>query len=667
MDSKNPHLNEETSDYDAESIKVLKGLEGVRKRPSMYIGDTGENGLHHLIFEVIDNSIDESLAGYCDKIDIIINMDNSIDILDNGRGIPTGKHPEYDKYTPEVILEHLHAGGKFDNKSYRISGGLHGVGLSVVNALTEWLIVEINREGKLYKQKFSKGKSVSEPRIKDLSKNDVNKTGTKISFYPDNEIFNFNPEDDIWNITKISNRVRDLAFLNPNAKFTIKNENIDEPIEYHFKGGLVDFVSYLNRNKKLLNPNPIYFKKSFIKKKESSIEEIFIEVAMQYNHGYTSNILTFANTINTTEGGTHLTGFKGALTRVMNSYLEKEKFKGEILSGEDIREGLTAILSVMLPNPQFESQTKIKLGNPEVRQIVSKIASSELEKYLEENQDTAKLIIRKMLAAKKAREAAQKAKSMIRRKSALSSLHLPGKLADCSSKNPEECELFIVEGNSAGGSAKQGRVRQYQAILPLRGKILNVEKSRIDKILSNKEIQAMISAIGVGLVELDDEAFDLSKLRYHKIIIMCDADVDGGHIETLLLTFFFRYMKPLIENGHLYVALPPLFKVSYKKTNKYVYSEEERKSFIEELVNKYKILENNRGSIKIQRYKGLGEMNPKQLFDTTMDKKKRSLIQVKIEDFIEEDQKFSKLMGEDVQPRKNFIAERYTDVKSLDI
>lgn len=670
MDSNKNHQNQNNSVYDAESIKVLKGLEGVRKRPAMYIGDTGENGLHHLIFEVIDNSIDESLAGFCDKIDIIINSDNSVEIIDNGRGIPIGKHPEYDKYTPEVILEHLHAGGKFDSKAYRISGGLHGVGLSVVCALTEKLIVEVKREGKLYRQNFSKGVSVSEPEIINLPENEVNITETKISFYPDNEIFDFNPEDDIWNITKISNRVRELAFLNPNTKFSILNENIEEPIEYYFKGGLIDFVSFLNKNKKLLIPTPIYFKKAFVKKKESGTEEILVEVAMQYNQSYGTNILTFANTINTKEGGTHLTGFKGALTRVMNSYLENEqfkKFKGMILSGEDVREGLTAILSIMLPDPQFESQTKIKLGNPEIRQIVSRIVSNELEKHLEENPETAKSIIYKALEAKKARDAAQSAKQLIRRKSALDSIRLPGKLADCSSSESEKCELFIVEGSSAGGSAKQGRDREFQAILPLRGKILNVEKSRIHKILNNKEIQAMIKTIDAGIEGIDDEPFDLTKLRYHKIIIMCDADIDGSHIETLLLTFFFRYMRPLIENGHLYVALPPLYKINYKKFKKYAFNDKERDNIVKDLMEKYKIKIENKGSIKIQRYKGLGEMNPPELYETTMNKDNRSLLRVKIEDLIETDQIFSQLMGDDVQPRKKFIVDKYKDVKVLDI
>lgn len=670
MDSNKHPQNQNNSVYDAESIKVLKGLEGVRKRPAMYIGDTGENGLHHLIFEVIDNSIDESLAGFCDKIDIIINSDNSVEIIDNGRGIPIGKHPEYDKYTPEVILEHLHAGGKFDSKAYRISGGLHGVGLSVVSALTEKLIVEIKREGKLYKQIFSKGVSVSEPEIINLPENEVNITETKISFYPDNEIFDFNPEDDIWNISKISNRVRELAFLAPNTKFSILNENIEEPIEYYFKGGLIDFVSFLNKNKKLLIPTPIYLKKAFVKKKESGTEEILVEVAMQYNQSYGTNILTFVNTINTIEGGTHLTGFKGALTRVMNSYLENEKFKkfkDVILSGEDVREGLTAILSIMLPDPQFESQTKIKLGNPEIRQIVSRIVSNELEKYLEENPEIAKSIIYKALEAKKARDAAQKAKSLIRRKSVLDSIRLPGKLADCSSSESEKCELFIVEGSSAGGSAKQGRDREFQAILPLRGKILNVEKSRIHKILNNNEIQAMIKTIDAGIEGIDDEPFDLAKLRYHKIIIMCDADIDGSHIETLLLTFFFRYMRPLIEKGHLYIALPPLYKIHYRNFTRYAFNDKERDNTVKDLMEKYKIKMENKGSIKIQRYKGLGEMNPQELYETTMNKDNRSLLRVKIEDLIETDQIFSQLMGDDVQPRKKFITDKYKDVKVLDI
>lgn len=665
-----PPNNQENNDYDADSIQVLKGLEGVRKRPSMYIGDTSEKGLHHLIFEILDNSVDEGMAGYCDTIHLNIKEDKSIEISDNGRGIPIGENPEYKKPTPEVILEHLHAGGKFDSKSYRISGGLHGVGMSVVNALAEWLIVEIKRDGLYYKQKFSKGVKASEPEIINLPENEADATGTTITFYPDNEIFDFNPEEDFWNTTVVSNRVRELAFLNPNIRFIMNSYTLEEPKEYFFEGGLLDFVAYLNQNKKILNPEPIYIIRNYEHTRDTSKEDILIEVAMQYNYGYSEIILTFANTINTTEGGTHLEGFKRALTRVMNSQLEKEmfkKYKDLQLSGDDIREGLIAIISVKLPDPQFESQTKIKLGNPEIRQIVSRVVTRDLEKYLEEHPDLSNLIITKAVEAKKARDAAVKAKDMIRRKSALTSLRLPGKLADCSSKNPEECELFIVEGNSAGGSAKQGRVRQYQAILPLRGKILNVEKSRLDKIIGNKEIQAMINAIGVELAGQDGEAFDLSKLRYHKIIIMCDADVDGGHIETLLLTFFFRYMRPLIEKGHLYVALPPLFRVSYKKTKRYVYSEAEREKFTEELIKKYEISKNNIDSIKIQRYKGLGEMNPPQLFDTTMDINKRSLLRVIIDDFIDSDMRFTRLMGEDVQPRKKFIAERYADVKSLDI
>jgi DNA gyrase subunit B len=675
LNSNKPPKKQDNSVYDAESIQVLKGLEGVRKRPSMYIGDTGDKGLHHLIFEIIDNSIDESLEGVCDKIDIIINDDNSIDIIDNGRGIPIGKHPEYDKYTPEVILEHLHAGGKFDNKSYKISGGLHGVGMSVVNALTEWLIVEIKREGKLYRQKFSKGLRVSDPEIQNLPENELDVTGTKISFYPDSEIFEFNPEDDIWDIKEISRRVRELAFLNPNATFTITSEIIEESIEYHFKGGLVDFVKFLNKDKSPLNENPIHFEKSLVYESDTGSKNIVIEVAIQYNKGYTTNIMSFANTINTTEGGTHKDGFNKGLSKAIRDYFEKVnsgKENEEKIKTEDTREGLTGIISLMLPEPQFESQTKIKLGNPEISTIVYQVVKKEMGTYLEENPTIASILMLKVKEAKIAREKAQRARELIRKSFSSDSFSLAGKLEDCTSKNPEICELFIVEGDSAGGSAIEGRNAETQAILPLRGKILNVEKSRIYKILNNNEIQSLISSIGVGVKGIDEESFDISKLRYDKIIIMCDADIDGAHIKTLLLTFFFRYMRPLIENGHIYVALPPLYKIGYQKSKNigktiYAYTDSEREKAVEKLIDEYDLSEEARNKITISRYKGLGEMDPEELAETTMDLNERTLLKVKIDDFIESDQTFSQLMGEEVSPRKKFITENYKYVKLLDI
>ena len=667
------------SSYDAEDIKVLKGLEGVRKRPAMYIGDTGKKGLHHLVFEVLDNSVDEVMEGYANVVKITLNKDNSVEVYDNGRGIPIDTHPEFKKPALEVIMENLHSGGKFDNKSYKISGGLHGVGLSVVNALTEWLDVEVCRDGLLYKQKFSRGKKVSDPVITNV---DPNKDSyTKICFYPDPEIFDFDPDERIFNQAIISNRVRELAFLTPQARFELIDEFSDEVEEFYYEGGIKEFVAYLNRDKQPLHNDIIYISDSA---KDDKGSTVYCEIAMQYNQGYQTNILTYANTINTIEGGTHLTGFKSALTRTFNSYIAnnmEKKYKNHYLSGTDTREGLTAVISVKLTDPQFESQTKIKLGNPEIRQIISQIVSDKLTEYLEENPQTAKKIILKTINAKIAREAAQKARQLIRRKSALDNARMPGKLADCSTNNPEQAEIFIVEGDSAGGSAKQGRDRTYQAILPLRGKILNVEKARIDKILNNNEIQAIIKALGVGVQEPsvvngsneDDEEtqeenngeFDLSKLRYHKVILMTDADVDGNHIETLLLTFFFRYMRPLIDAGHLYIAVPPLYKISYKNIKKYIHSEQEKVEMIKEIVEKYKL--KNPDSIKIQRYKGLGEMNPDELYETTMNKETRILKKIVYDDFIENDLIFTKLMGKEVKSRKKFIIDNFNEVKQLDI
>jgi DNA gyrase subunit B len=664
--------------YDADDIKVLKGLEGVRKRPAMYIGDQGKHGLHHLIFEVLDNSVDEAMGGYADEIKVTLYKDNSVQVHDNGRGIPIDIHPEFNKPALEVIMEHLHSGGKFDSKSYKISGGLHGVGLSVVNALTEWMNVEVCRDGHCYKQKFSKGKKVSEPEITNITRDG---TYTKIRFFPDSEIFEFEPDGQIFSAHTISNRIRELAFLTPHTRFEIHNKFNDEKQEFHYEGGLKEFISYLNKDKQPLHNDIIHINDS-TQDEDGSI--FYVELGMQYNQGYQTNILTYANTINTIEGGVHLTGLKSALTRVFNSYIEnymEKKYKEHLLSGSDTREGLSAVLSVKLPDPQFESQTKIKLGNPELRQIVSQIVTDRLTQYFEEHPDTAKKIVLKTINAKLAREAAQKARNLIRRKSALDSARMPGKLADCSSNDPEKVELFIVEGDSAGGPAKQGRDRTYQAILPIRGKILNVEKARIDKVLQNNEIQAIIKALGVGFQEANvangsngeseengdesEDNFDLSKLRYHKVIIMCDADVDGFHIETLLLTFFFRYLRPLIDEGHLYIAVPPLYKVAYKKTKEYVYSDQEKDNFLKNIKTKYNL--KNTESISVQRYKGLGEMNSDELYETTMKKDTRRLKKVTYEDYLENDLIFTKLMGREVKARKKFIISNFDEVKTLDI
>lgn len=652
----------DNNNYDAEDIQVLKGLEGVRRRPAMYIGDTEKKGLHHLIFEVLDNSVDEAIAGFANEVKLTFNTDNSIEVFDNGRGIPIDNHPEYNKPAIELIMEQLHSGGKFDNKSYKISGGLHGVGLSVVNALTEWLLVEINRDGVCYKQKFSRGVRASDPEITQTGNR---LTSTKIIFYPDKEIFEFNPDERIFNIYTIINRVRELAFLTPSTKFLINDKFTEEEEEFYYEGGLMEFISYLNKNRQPLHEKIILINDSHEFEDGS---KVYVDIAIQYNQSYQTNILTYANTINTIEGGTHLTGFKASLTRTLNSYIEKnldKTLKEHVLSGSDAREGLSAIISVKLPDPQFESQTKIKLGNPEIRQIVSQIVTDRLTQFLEENPQVAKKIVLKNIDAKKAREAAQKARLSIRRKSALDSARMPGKLADCSSNDPEKCEIFIVEGDSAGGSAKQGRDRTYQAILPLRGKIINVEKSRLDKIFQNTEIQAIIKALGVGVENVNEEEFKIENLRYHKIIIFCDADIDGAHIKTLLLTFFFRYMRALIDEGYLYVAVPPLYKLSYRKNKEYVYTDKEKEEKFEEYKIKYDLEKTD--SIKVQRYKGLGEMNPEELYETTMRKETRYLRRVTYEDYLVNDLIFSKLMGPEVKSRRKFIQTRYNDVTYLDL
>ncbi len=661
--------------YDADDIQVLKGLEGVRKRPALYIGSTGKKGLHHLIFEVLDNSVDEAMGGYADEIKVTLFKNNSVEIHDNGRGIPIDEHPEFKKPALEVIMEHLHSGGKFDNKSYKISGGLHGVGLSVVSALAEWMDVEVCRDGLCYKQKFSKGKKASEPEITEVK---TDKSYTKITFYPDNSIFEFDPKEPIYNTHTIIARMRELAFLTPHTRFEIFDNFKDEQEEFHYEGGIKEFISYLNKDRQPLHSDIIYINDSYTTDDGSVI---MCEIAAQYNQGFQTNILSYANTINTTEGGVHLTGFKSALTRGFNAYIEnfmEKKYKDHVLTGTDTREGLSAIISVKLPDPQFESQTKIKLGNPEVRQIVSQMVSDKLTQYLEENPQTAKRIVMKTINAKIAREAAQQARMLIRRKSALDSARMPGKLADCSSNKPEECELFIVEGPSAGGSAKQGRDRSYQAILPLKGKILNVEKARMDKIYQNNEIQAITKVLGVGFIESSDlngddkedeeengSKFNLDKLRYHKVVIMCDADIDGYHIETLLLTFFFRHMRPLIDEGHLYIACPPLHKVSYRKNKQYVFSDTEKDQCIQEFKVKYNL--NDTSSIKVQRYKGLGEMNASELYETTMRKESRKLKRVTYEDYLENDLMFTRLMGKEVKARKKFIFNNFDEVNMLDV
>jgi DNA gyrase subunit B len=628
--------------YDASQIQVLEGLDPVRKRPGMYIGSTSSRGLHHLVYEIVDNSVDEAMAGYCDEINVVIHQDNSVTVTDNGRGIPVENHPQMDKPAVEVVLTVLHAGGKFGGEGYKVSGGLHGVGMSVVNALSELLEVKIQRDGYIYQQKYQRGVPVTE--LKNIGK--ANKTGTEITFKPDPEIFQ---ETTVFSFDTLTNRLRELSFLNKGLKITIKDERDKQEKIYLHKGGIIDFVKYLNKNKDVLFAAPIYF--------EKEKEGIHVEVSMQYNDGYAENIYSFANNINTHEGGTHEQGFKAALTRVINDYGRKYniiKEKESNLSGEDIREGLTAVISVKVPEPQFEGQTKTKLGNSEVRGIVDSVLTENLQTFLEENPSTSKKIIEKSVSAARAREAARKARELTRRKNVLENSTLPGKLADCSSKDPAESELYLVEGDSAGGSAKQGRDRKFQAILPLRGKIINVEKARLDKILGNEEIKAMITAMGTGIA--DD--FDLEKARYHKLIIMTDADVDGSHIRTLLLTFFYRYMKDLITSGYVYIAQPPLFKVTKGKDISYAYNEDELEQLLQRL---------GRHNYNIQRYKGLGEMNPEQLWETTMDPENRTILKVTLEDAMKADEIFTILMGDKVEPRREFIQTHAKNVRNLDI
>ncbi len=629
------------NNYDASQIQVLEGLEPVRKRPGMYIGSTDARGLHHLVYEVVDNSVDEAMAGYCDCISVTIMKDGSVCVEDNGRGIPVEIHPKVGKSTLEVALTMLHAGGKFGGSGYKVSGGLHGVGVSVVNALSKKLVASVKRDGKIYSMSFSRGVAESDIQVT----GETDGTGTIIKFWPDDEIF----ETTDFEFDTLKSRLRELAFLNKGVRIKINDERIGKESDYQFGGGIIEFVKYLNKNKTFLHPEPIYMRSE----KDSTI----VEIAMQYNDSYNENIYTFANNIPTHEGGTHLMGFKSGLTRVMNDYARRFgliKEKDENLSGEDIREGLTAIISVKLTNPQFEGQTKTKLGNSEIRPLVDTALAEELRAFLEENPSVAREVLNKCLVAQHAREAARKARELTRRKSILESASLPGKLADCSERDADKCEIFIVEGDSAGGSAKQGRDRRFQAILPLRGKILNVEKTRQDKALANAEIKAMATAFGAGI----GEEFDVSKLRYNRIICMTDADVDGSHIRILLLTFFYRYMKQLIEAGHVYIAQPPLYKVAKNKTDKYLYSDEALEKYLAEI---------GKEGATIQRYKGLGEMNPEQLWETTMDPENRTLLQVSVQNAIEAEEIFTILMGDQVEPRKEFIEQNAKLVVNLDV
>ena len=649
MPKRKKKINKSDDQYTAKQIQVLEGLEAVRKRPSMYIGSTSSRGLHHLLDEVVDNSIDEAMAGYCKKIEVVIHPDNSVTVTDDGRGIPVDIHKETKLPAVTIVLTKLHAGGKFGGGGYRVAGGLHGVGISVVNALSEWLEVEVTRDKKIFFQKFEKGDAVSD--LKKIGKS--SRTGTKITFKPDPTIF----EDINFNFDNITHRLREIAFLNAGVKIDLKDEREENrEISYKYNGGITEFVNYLNKNKDVLFPSPICF--------TGKKDDIEVEAALQYNDSYMENILSFANNINTEEGGTHLAGFKAAITRVINDYARNniassngKKFslkEGENnLSGNDVREGLTAVISVKLLNPQFEGQTKTKLGNSEVRSVVSYVVGEGLNNFLNENPSVSKKILAKAISALSAREAARKARNLIRQKNGILGLGtLPGKLADCSEKDPLFREIFLVEGDSAGGSAKQGRDRRFQAILPLRGKILNVEKARLHKILDNNEIKSMVTALGINI----GEDLDIEKLRYYKVIIMTDADVDGAHIKTLLLTFFYRYMKPLIERGNIYVAQPPLYKVEYNKKSHYLFNDQE-------LSDKLKEIE---GNPRIQRYKGLGEMNPEQLWETTMNPENRVLKRIELEDNIDAEDMFTILMGNKVEPRRDFIYKHGLEVKELD-
>lgn len=635
-----------SQEYGADQIQILEGLEAVRKRPGMYIGSTSSKGLHHLVYEIVDNAVDEALAGYCDTILVTLNPDNSVTVLDNGRGIPIGINQKAGIPAVEVVFTILHAGGKFGGGGYKVSGGLHGVGASVVNALSQWLEVEIYIDGKIYKQRYERG-NVMYP-LKEIGTTDRN--GTKVTFLPDPEIF----EETIFDFEVLKQRLREMAFLTKNIKIILRDERPEEPLEkvFHYEGGIKEYVQYLNKHKDPLYQEIIYC--------EGQRDEIYVEVAMQHNSTYTEGIYSFVNNITTPEGGTHLIGFKNALTKTFNDYARSQKYLKENepnLSGEDIREGLTAIISIKIPEPQFEGQTKQKLGNSEARGAVESVVSEQLTYFLELNPQVAKMMVEKAILAQRAREAARKARDLTRRKTALDSMSLPGKLADCSEKDPAKCEIYIVEGDSAGGSAKTARSRATQAILPLRGKILNVEKSRLDKILVNNEIKAMITAFGTGI----SDDFDISKLRYHKIIIMTDADVDGAHISTLLLTFFYRFMPELIKQGYVYLAKPPLYKIERNKMVRYAYSDEELNQILKEI--------GRDGNNKIQRYKGLGEMNADQLWETTMDPERRILLRVTMDEdqSSEIDLTFTTLMGDKVEPRREFIEKNAKFASNLDI
>ena len=635
------------SEYGADQIQILEGLEAVRKRPGMYIGSTSIRGLHHLVYEIVDNAVDEALAGYCDTIQVTINKDNSITVIDNGRGIPVGINHKSGLPAVEVVFTILHAGGKFGGGGYKVSGGLHGVGASVVNALSENLEVTIYSEGKIYRQRYERGKVVY--KLKVIGECDPEKTGTMVTFLPDKEIF----EETVYDFNTLKQRLREMAFLTKNIRIILRDERNEEPVEkiFHYEGGIKEFVSYLNKGKNSLYPDIIYC--------EGTRDDVYVEVAMQHNDGYTEGAYSFVNNITTPEGGTHLTGFKSALTKTFNDYARTNKLikDSESLVGEDIREGITAIISIKIGDPQFEGQTKQKLGNSEARGAVDNVVSEQLMIYLEQHPQIAKMILEKSIMAQRARDAARKARDLTRRKSALDGMSLPGKLADCSDKDPKNCEIYIVEGDSAGGSAKTARSRSTQAILPLRGKILNVEKARLDKIYANAEIKAMITAFGTGI----HDDFDISKLRYHKIIIMTDADVDGAHISTLLLTFMYRFMPDLIKEGHVYLAQPPLYKLEKNKKVWYAYSDEELNSILTEVGRDQ--------SNKIQRYKGLGEMDAEQLWETTMDPESRILLRVTMDEEAssELDITFTTLMGDQVEPRREFIEENAKYVENLDI
>jgi DNA gyrase subunit B len=629
--------------YDESQIQVLEGLEAVRKRPGMYIGSTSARGLHHLVWEIVDNAVDEALAGRCDRIVVQVHEDNSVTVIDNGAGFPVGIHHKTGRPAVETALTVLHAGGKFGGTGYKVSGGLHGVGASVVNALSSWMRVEVHRDGNVYEQEYERGVPMYDLRIIGTT----NHTGTTVSFRPDSEIFT---ETTVFDAEILQNRLRELAFLNAGLEIVFTDERVEGKTSvYHYSGGVAAFVEYLNKSRDVLHEQPV-----FVAGKK---DEVTVEIALQYNDGYSATLFSFANNINTHEGGTHEAGFKSALTRVINDYARKVNAIKEAdnnLSGDDVREGLTAIVSVKVPEPQFEGQTKTKLGNSEVRGIVESLFGEKLQTFLDEHPSVAKKILEKSIMAARAREAARKARELTRRKSALEVSSLPGKLADCSSRDPSICELYIVEGDSAGGSAKSGRDRNFQAILPIRGKIINVEKARLDKVLSNEEVRSIITASGTGIAE----EFDISKARYHKVVIMTDADHDGSHIRILLLTLLYRFMRPLIDAGYVYVAQPPLYKVSKGKTVRYAYSDQELERYLQEI---------GRNGVNLQRYKGLGEMNPEQLWDTTMDPKTRTLLRVTTEDAMAAETTFSILMGDKVEPRREFIEEHARYVRNLDV